>query len=159
MQVIKPTDKKTNVKKHNTSVFLAGSIEMGAAENWQDMIQRLFANIPITIYNPRRDDWDSSWIQRESDPQFNHQVNWELDKLEESDFIFMYFDGKTKSPITLLELGLFADSGKLIVVCPEDFWRLGNVEIVCSRYNIPLFSNKEPAIKLLVQRIKSKLKN
>lgn len=48
----------------------------------------------------------------------------------------MYFDPKTKSPITLLELGLFARSQKLIVYCPTGYWRKGNVDVVCERYNV-----------------------
>jgi hypothetical protein len=48
----------------------------------------------------------------------------------------MYFDENTKSPISLLELGLYASSGKMIVYCPEGFWRKGNVDIVAQRYDI-----------------------
>lgn len=55
----------------------------------------------------------------------------------------MYFSPNTKSPISLLELGLFARSGKVRVVCPEGFWRKGNVDIVCQYYNIPLYENFE----------------
>lgn len=51
----------------------------------------------------------------------------------------MYFAPKTKAPITLLELGLFAASKKLLVCCPEGFWRKGNVDIVCHKYNIPMY--------------------
>jgi hypothetical protein len=129
----------TNTK---LSVFLAGSIEMGKAEDWQtDISNRLVGIDGLEIYNPRRDDWDSSWKQEEANPQFNHQVNWELNHLERADIIFLNFCSGTQSPITLMELGLYADSRKLIVVCPKDFWRRGNVEILCSRYNIPLFDN------------------
>ena len=35
-----------------------------------------------------------------------------------------------RAPITLLELGLFARSGKLIVCCPDGYWRKGNIEVV-----------------------------
>jgi hypothetical protein len=45
-------------------------------------------------------------------------------------------DPKTKSPISLLELGLHANSSKLIVCCPEGFYRKGNVDIVCKKYGI-----------------------
>lgn len=55
----------------------------------------------------------------------------------------MYFDPKTMSPISLLELGLYATSKKLHVICPEGFWRKGNIEIVCSKYNIPLYNSIE----------------
>jgi len=55
----------------------------------------------------------------------------------------MYFDSNTKSPITLLELGLFTKvdkhlgtTQKVVVCCPEGFYRKGNVDIVCERYNI-----------------------
>ena len=117
-------------------IFLAGSIEMGKAENWQEKIVNTF-NKSYLFFNPRRDDWDSSWEQKIENVQFNEQVTWELNALDSSDVIIMYFDPNTKSPISLLELGLYAASGKLIVCCPEGFWRKGNVDIVCQRYKVP----------------------
>jgi hypothetical protein len=120
------------------TVFLAGSIEMGKAENWQETIEKnLENNKDICIYNPRRDDWDSTWKQEITNPQFSQQVNWELDALEKADLIVFYFSPETQSPITLLELGLFARSGKLVVCCPQGFWRKGNVDIVCCKFTIP----------------------
>ena len=123
------------------SVFLAGSIEMGKAVNWQEEMSNYFHKEGWDVLNPRRDDWDSSWVQTFENAQFYQQVNWELNALEHSDLIIMYFDPNTKSPISLLELGLFARSGKLRVVCPDGFWRKGNVEIVCNYYNIPFYNN------------------
>ncbi len=128
------------IKAPNTlpkKIFLAGSIEMGNAENWQEKIVTKFKDNGYIFLNPRRDDWDSSWEQKIENVQFNEQVTWELNALDSSDVIIMYFDPNTKSPISLLELGLYATSGKLIVCCPEGFWRKGNVDIVCKRYNIP----------------------
>lgn len=117
------------------SVFLAGSIEMGAAIDWQSQLIAALDNLPITVYNPRRPDWDSSWAQTKDSPQFREQVEWELDHLDRADVIALYLDPATKSPISLLELGLHADplDNKLIVCCPEGFWRKGNVDIVCER--------------------------
>lgn len=125
------------------SVFLAGSIEMGVAEDWQNTIGRWFITLGWNVFNPRRTDWDSSWIQSYENPQFNQQVSWELNALDKSDIILMYLDPNTKSPISLLELGLHATSKKLYVVCPDGFWRKGNVEMVCSTYDIPLFNTLE----------------
>jgi hypothetical protein len=105
------------------------------------------------FFNPRRDDWDSSWEQKQSNTQFNYQVNWEMDKLRDSDLIFMYFSPETKSPISLLELGLHANDRKLIVCCPEGFWRKGNVDIVCTRNNIQCFTNLNDAIGALRTKI------
>jgi hypothetical protein len=125
------------------SVFLAGSIELGLAENWQLVIGQWFLSMGWNVFNPRRTDWDSSWIQSYENPQFNQQVSWELNALDKSDVILMYLDPNTKSPISLLELGLHATSKKLYVVCPDGFWRKGNVEMVCSVYDIPLFNTLE----------------
>jgi nucleoside 2-deoxyribosyltransferase-like protein len=122
------------------TVFLAGSIEMGAAEDWQS---RLVAALPehAVALNPRRADWDASWTQSIADPQFRAQVEWELDALERATSIAMWFAPDTRAPITLLELGLHARSGKLVVGCPPGFWRRGNIEVVCARFAIPLASD------------------
>lgn len=153
MQVIKPNSKFQKTE-HNCSVFLAGSIEMGKAEDWQKRIENHFIKTEVTLFNPRRDDWDSSWTQEQSNPQFNHQVNWEMNRLEEADIVFMYFSPETMSPISLLELGLHANDN-IIVCCPKGFWRKGNVDIVCTRYGIPLFENLEDAIGALATKINS----
>ena len=128
-------------------IFLAGSIELGKAEQWQERIARAMSDVSnIVILNPRRDDWDNSWEQRADDPQFFEQVNWELDMLDAADIVVMYLVPGTRSPISLLELGLHAGSGKLKVCCPMGFWRRGNVEMVCRRYQIPLFETLDAVI-------------
>jgi len=118
------------------SVFLAGSIDMGAAEPWQAEVERALGDANVLLLNPRRDDWDSSWEQHIDNPQFREQVEWELEAQERADVIAMYFAPASRAPITLLELGLFAQSGKIIVCCPPGYWRRGNVQIVCARYGI-----------------------
>jgi hypothetical protein len=73
-------------------------------------------------------------------------VEWELEAQERAELILMYFAPSTKAPITLLELGLFARTGKLVVACPDGFWRKGNVEVVCSRYGVPLVGHLDTLI-------------
>jgi hypothetical protein len=99
--------------------------------------------------NPRRPDWDASWRQSIDDPQFRAQVEWELDGLERADRIAMYFDPATRAPITLCELGLHARGGRVVVACPDGFWRRGNVQVVCARYRIPLVSDLDALIAAL----------
>lgn len=130
---------QTIVPGETPAIFLAGSIELGKSVDWQQTVLEHFQERPVTLYNPRRSDWDSSWTLSADDPQFNEQVSWELEALRRSDLIIMNLLPGTLSPISLLELGLFAASGKLRVCCPIDFQRAGNVEIVCQQYNIPLF--------------------
>lgn len=76
-------------------------------------------------------------------------ITWELDALDLADFIIMYFDPATKSPISLLELGLYSSTGKLVVCCPDGFWRKGNVDIVCKRLGIMQRNNLKEVAKLV----------
>lgn len=131
------------------TIFIGGSIEQGTATKWQEEFVNAFKSYDIMLFNPRRDDWDSTWEQRIGDNEFTRQVNWELEHLDKADYIFLYFAPGTKSPISLLELGLYASSGKVIVCCPESFWRKGNVDIVCAKHNIPVLTDLNLAIELL----------
>jgi hypothetical protein len=152
MQLIKP-ESSNQVQDYTISVFLAGSIEMGNAEDWQAFTQHELADFHVTVFNPRRDHWDSSWEQKESNDEFNYQVNWELNKLNEASIIFMYFAPGTQSPISLLELGAFAKDQKMIVCCPKGFWRKGNVDIFCNRNNILVYSTLDDAIGALKTKL------
>lgn len=158
MKIIK-APQKYEPSKGEYCIFLAGSIEMGKAELWQERIEKNFKNYDdLVLYNPRRDDWRLDCKQSIEDEYFRNQVNWELDKLEQSDLIVLYLSPDTKSPISLLELGLFAKSNKIIVCCPDGFWRKGNVEVVCKRNNIPLVDNFDDLIKEIkktIEEIKS----
>lgn len=129
------------------TIFLAGSIEMGTAERWQDRVVKALSGYDCLILNPRRDDFDPNAKQEASDLYFSTQVNWELDAIEASDIVLFYFDPNTKSPITLLELGLTATTrSRAIVCCPEGFWRRGNVQIVCKRKGIIMLNSLEELI-------------
>lgn len=134
------------------TVFLAGSIEMGAAEQWQTRAVELLKDSGLTIVNPRRDDWDSTWEQKATNPQFREQVTWELQHIEDADAVIIYFDPNTKAPITLLELGFCAghkNALDIFVVCPEGFYRKGNVDIVCERYGLFTFDTLEGACEAI----------
>ena len=127
---------KVEAKEGYISVFLAGSIEMGKAEEWQKRIINELKGEPILFLNPRRDDWDSSWGQDITDDKFKEQVLWELKSLDFADKIVLNFDPNTLSPISLIEFGLHARNSKLIVLCPQGFWKKGNVDVTSELYNI-----------------------
>ncbi len=117
-------------------VFLAGSIEMGKAKDWQSELKDILKDVDVVLLNPRRDNWDTSWEQSASNPKFKEQVEWELNGLEQNHITVMYFQAGTKSPITLLELGLRANYFGTIVYCEDEFWRKGNIDVVCDYYDI-----------------------
>ena len=56
------------------NVFLAGSIEQGAADDWQTAVAAELQDLEITILNPRRDEWDASWVQSMEFAPFREQV-------------------------------------------------------------------------------------
>ena len=147
-------------KNLSKSVFLAGSIEMGVAEDWQLKLKNLLVGVDCYLMNPRRDDWDSSWVQEKSNPQFNEQVTWELEYLENTHVQVFYFDPATKSPITLMELGLIAGMHyssdyprKAVVCCPPGFWRRGNVEILCDGIGIPMVDSLEEIAEFIKKNV------
>jgi hypothetical protein len=131
------------IKEDKKSIFLAGTIDMGNSHDWQSDIIDHFKDSDILIYNPRRSDWNNSWKQELGDSNFVNQVEWELNCLDESDVIIMNFLEGSKSPISMLELGLYANTGKLLVCCPKEFYRSGNILIVCRKYNIPVFDDMQ----------------
>ncbi len=159
MRVVKAPHQWEPEENDSTVIFLAGSIEMGKAENWQDEIIEELKDIEgIIILNPRRDDWDSSWVQSIDNPQFKEQVEWKLKGMEQSHIVIMCFDPNTKSPITLLELGLIANrkpffGGERIVYCPEGYWRKGDVDIVCERYGVDVAKSREELMSMIREKI------
>lgn len=153
MRVITPTDDYTLSTKVNLdalragkhiSIFLAGTIDNGDSENWQaKLISRLCDTCldygrDTIIYNPRRDNWDPEAGYHE----IQKQIAWEQEYLEKADLIVMNLLPDSKSPISLMELGQYATSGKLIVFCPNNFYRYDNVKFMCEKYYIPLIDHR-----------------
>jgi hypothetical protein len=139
-----------------TTIFLGGSIDMGAAEDWQDRLAKDLSEFGdnFVLVNPRRDDWDSSWTQ---DPTpgtaFFEQVSWELWHQENASALIYYFAADSKSPVTLLELGLFGVPDTTMVCCPKEFYRYGNVKMVCDRYGIHMVETYEDMLTNLINAL------
>jgi hypothetical protein len=118
------------------NVFLAGSIENGAAVSWHKdfhdkVLSRLAKkwNIPdngICFFNPRRLEWNQS----ASEEELKIQIEWELTRIKQSQIVFFYFAKGTISPISLLELGLVLGSkpSNVVVVCDNEYFRITNVK-------------------------------
>ena len=135
------------------SVFAAGSIEMGRAVQWQKQMAATLQDLPITLCNPRRGAWDPNVTQSAKDEAFKQQVEWELAALQKADIIIFFFDPNTVSPVTMMELGLWASSGKAIVCCDSRFWRAGNIHLVCERYGVPLVEKFKDLVTALRERL------
>lgn len=114
------------------SVFLAGSV---AGDDWRNDLVKRLDGTEIIFLDPRSDDY-SDMDHTVKDPLFRAQVQWEIDGLEQTDVIVLYFNHDSEAPISLLEFGLFAGSGRMIVRCPDGYKHKGYVDILCNRYGI-----------------------
>lgn len=156
VKVYKPPEIVDIVTSSGIKIFLAGSIEMGKAEMWQDEVVEFLTrknyDKDIVILNPRRDNWDPSWEQSIENEKFKFQVNWELNGLDHCDILFFYFQPGTISPVTMFELG-YCINNEPIVVCPEGFHRKGNIDIVCERMGIKVYQNLEDGMNALLDEI------
>lgn len=127
----------------NFKLFLAGTIDNGNSLDWQTEIAKEIASYevdkPIHIYNPRR----AKWPEGDDHNEIEKQIKWELYHLEKSDLIIMNILPGSKSPISLMEIGLFAKEKKLVVFCNQSFYRYDNVKIVCKTYDIPLYNTND----------------
>ena len=143
---VKPHDEEPTVTGRVLRIFLAGTIDMGDSVDWQrdfvNWLKDTFTLGTYIVYNPRRDEWIEGGKK-----ELDYQVKWELNHLEASDMIIMNILGTSKSPITLLELGLFAKTGKLTVCCEPEFYRYDNVKAVCDRYSVEMFNSLAECFK------------
>ena len=127
---VQPPSKLPKEKCH-VMIFLAGTIDDGKGIQWQREVVKELEKYPGILLNPRRDSWAAPLAPK----QLQIQINWELDGLEQSELILLFLAPGSKSPITLLELGLFAKDKHIVVCCPEGFWRKSTVDAVCRRYS------------------------
>ncbi len=140
-------------------VFLAGSIDEGRAERWQDEAISSLGDLDIVLLNPRRENWNADLEQSVEEPRFVQQVEWELDGIERADVVLFHFSPNGPAPISLLELGKATALGKRVVVsCPDGYWRRGNVEIVTRRAG-GIFEPSLPDAMDTIRRIVEEQKN
>lgn len=145
-KLIKPDSVDQTFSPLKTRVFLAGTIDNGNSVDWQSKTAQLFNDRDIVIFNPRVDWWDTNADKS----AVVKQINWELNALDSSNIILFYFAPGSVSPITLLELGLHLgkSQAKLIVYCPDDFWRATNVETTIEYETFEDELNFEPRVTL-----------
>ena len=140
------------------TVFLAGSTNKVEEGDWRERLTTSLSELPITIYNPHRTDWDSSWRESVDFMPYREQTEWELNKQDEADIVAFYFHPETMAAVSLLELGLCARvPGKAVVLCPEGYWKRGNVHIVCERLGIEMVDGVDGLRAAIVKRLSNGL--
>lgn len=139
-----------------TTVFFGGSIEMGNAVDWQQNLKQQIESresifyTPVTIFNPRNEDWDTSIDPTDaSNPVLYNQITWELHKQQIADLNVFYFAANTISPITLMELGLHKDDNTVVFI-DDQYDRKANVQITCDYYDIPWYNEYDKFVNKVV---------
>ena len=133
-----------------TKVFLAGTIDMGNSKNWQAEFAAQLKDVEVTLFNPRRLDWDSSWKQDPNAEPFRSQVLWEHHHINSADLVVFNFEPGSQSPITLLELGMKLGRPvykNVLVRCPKAYFRYGNVALMCELCGIRVCETLEELVE------------
>ena len=138
------------------SIFLAGTTSKTVEADWRESLTASLEHLPIAVFNPLRADWDSSWREDISFAPFREQVEWELEMQERADINVVYFGPNTDAPISLLELGLCARSGKAIVACHPDYKKRGNVQIVCQKLGLEFLDSASDLTKAVLEKLNMK---
>jgi hypothetical protein len=134
------------IPPHPRTVFLAGAIDMGEAENWQqEVIEAFKADLSIILVNPRRKQF--------TDDMEDEQIAWELEALEKANVILMWFPESAEAPVSFLELGLYLQSGKLLVGVEQGFYRQRNIELTSQRYGNPVYYSLTELITAVRNRL------
>lgn len=158
MKVIYAPKKDSGAYHQRPRIFLAGTIDNGAGEEWQKWVEEQLKDYKVVLLNPRRPDWNPDLKPTADCPEFVEQVNWELDGIAYSNIILFYFAGGSISPVTMLELGMCLgqenamDSyswSRTLIYCDKNFWRRGNIEITCKRAKTHVWTDKQEWIDTL----------
>ena len=109
---------------HKNRLFLAGGITN--VMDWQSYVVKNISNLDITVFNPRRENFDIS-LKEESEIQ----IKWEYNRLREATHTLFWFSYETIQPITLFELGaaLERNGHRLFIGCDPRYERAQDIKI------------------------------
>lgn len=171
IQIITPNDDSQDPLYPTTSVFLSGATTFPWREVFLAKLRDLFHSAAgdddtahhhhhhhhpggVTVYAPFQPNWTAEWREDLDDASFRVQVGWELARQDGAAVVAVFFDARSQSPVSLLEFGLCARSGKAVVGCDRDFWKRGNVEAVCQRYGVPMADDVDGLVALVLEKLR-----
>lgn len=133
--------------KFGGSVFLAGTI-VQTEVTWREQVIEGLSGMDVVVLDPRRVDWDLSWIQRKTDERFAAQVLWEMDGMEKAGLVLVYFEPGSQSPISLLELGRLVErrARNVVVCCPDGYSHKGYVEMVTAEREVRMVESVDAMV-------------
>lgn len=133
-----------------TKVFLGGGI--GECPDWQEEFIELFEDMPVKpvqLFNPR---WEYNWTSLQ-------QIEWEFDRLRESDIIILWFSRGGMNRIVFYELGMWINSTgrKAFIGMDPLFDRKEDVVIQTklARPELPIYNNLDDLARAVTDEIDS----
>ena len=112
--VFTSTEKLPNKENNKKYIFLAGSIDSNVSDNWRSQVITSNYN-QNHFFDPTHKNYEYL-----NPVDMKAHIQWELDALAMSDKIILQFLPDALSPISLVELGLYVSSEKLIV--RAEYW-------------------------------------
>jgi len=122
-----------NIEK--PSLFLAGSMDIKGQTNWRERATEQFQAY-YHIFDPTHTNHSNL-----NDTEMSKHIKWEWEALNRSDLILLNFTAQAKSPMSLLELGMYISSGKIVVVCPKEFYQAHYINTLCTEHKVPIFES------------------
>ena len=124
-------------------LFLAGSIDLELPGDWRKSVTEKLCR-RFDFFNPTTNNHKSL-----TEKEWENHIEWELKAMERSDIILMNFLEEAKSPISLVELGLNTLNKKLVVICPERFYKRQYIVSLCKYYSTPIFNDLKSAVNYI----------
>lgn len=154
--MIYTSDNLLPVKEGNKEyLFLAGSMDLERGSTWRSfLIMKLSDNENFHFLDPTNKNHDIL-----TDGEMEAHVGWELQAMKMSDRIVLNFLTDSLSPISLIELGMYVASNKMVVVCPLEFYKRKYIETLCNTYQTPIVSSLDEVIEFLSKEKINNIKN
>ena len=115
-----------NIQTSKRSIFLAGSIDF-SSKNWRQRVVRKLGD-KYLYFDPTNCNYDNLSTQ-----EMENHIKWEFEAMQRADIVLLNLLPNSLSPISLVELGLNIHLGKLLVICPKEFYKSVYVHLIDRR--------------------------
>jgi hypothetical protein len=111
----------------------------------------MYKNLNYTILNCKPANPPHNPTMDINNPEMVTKVSASFDFCSVADAIFLNFLKKSTSMMPVFELGYLANSGKLVVRCPNEYAYQPLVQLVCQRHGIPMYPGQMTNVLTILQ--------
>ena len=153
MRVLTPDDNLgEEIDRSKFTVFLGGNMKSPWRKEVIDLLSE--QDLDMVILDPTVNDWETKIGSEDADnPAFVAQTNWEHMGLIMADVEVFFYDDKSISPITLVEMGLYKSINS-IVHLSDDYEKAAYIRYVSRRFGLPVVQSVKELAQLITIRYK-----